>query len=284
MTSISRIGEHQYKAFIDRISHSMLFTLHVNSGSRVSVGTGFLVSFAEHTYIVSALHNFTLQGDGSPDIIRSWNETRFKFRDAGALRFRERVENPEAELLLVPGIQLAASRPPLIDRRFDIIAVHLEAGEVLSNEVYPIELEDCIYNGEIRPGASLITVGMPYAGRVSSPHGKTVFYPHTDHVQHDPNIDDSNLRQSYSPEDHLLYHYGNHLDGIDPGGYSGAPVWSSYDVDQTAVWSARPAIVGIALRYYRNRNLLEAVRIKHLPALLEADRPSAETPSPAVAS
>jgi hypothetical protein len=119
---------------------------------------------------------------------------------------------------------------------------------------------------------------------VRLPNGKTVFYPHTDHVQHDPNIDDSHLPQSYSPEDHLLYHYSNHLDGIDPGGYSGAPVWSSYDVEQTAVWSARPAIVGIALRYHRSRNLLEAVRIKHLSALLEADRPSAEAPAPAVAS
>ena len=109
MTSISRIGEHQYKAFIDRISHSMVFTLHATSGSRTSVGTGFLVSFAKHTYIVSALHNFTLQGDGSPEIIRTWNETRFKFRDAAALKFRERLENPEAELLLVPGIQLAAA-------------------------------------------------------------------------------------------------------------------------------------------------------------------------------
>jgi hypothetical protein len=283
MAAVSKIGEHQYKAFIDRISHSMVFTLHHAPGCNPSVGTGVLVHVGERVYIVSALHNFTVAGDGSPEIIQTWNETRFKFRDGGVLNFREHLNLPEEELLLRPGVQLSTGRPPLIDRRFDLIAVRLEPREVISNDVYSIDAKERIYSGEIKAGASLITVGMPYAGGVKLSDGTTVFYPHTDHVRHDPHIDASNMPHSYAPEDHLLYKYSNHLDGIDPGGYSGAPVWSNYEVDETAVWSAKPVIVGIALDYYRRRKLLQAVRIKHLMNLFEADTSATAFRRPATA-
>ena len=143
------------------------------------------VTFDWKTYIVSARHNFTFQGDSGADIARTWNETKFKFRDKGGLRFHASLDVTESSFVLIPGIQFSANSSILISKKHDLIAVQLERDEVMSDQVYPVDLEKSAFTGEIASGASLITIGMPFAGRVKLSSGKTVFYPHTDHVRYE---------------------------------------------------------------------------------------------------
>jgi len=260
-----------FRLFVDRISYSMVFLLHDSLNFGPSVGTGFLVGLGGHTYIASALHNFAFQGEGPIDVLRTWNETKFKFRDKGPLQFRESLDIPEEEFVLLPGVTLSADSSMLIDKKRDLIAVRVEPGGVIPRHVYPVELKEGGYTGEIESGASLITVGMPFAGRVKLRSGPTVFYPHTDHVRFDPNISPVGLPHSYDPKDHILYRYSNELEGIGPKGYSGAPVWSNNSGGPESIWSVQPAIVGIALEYYKKRQLIQAVRIKHLLDLLQSE-------------
>jgi hypothetical protein len=261
-----------FQAFVDHISHSMVFLLHDSAAFGPSVGTGLLVAFGGKTYIVSARHNFTFQGESGADIARTWNETKFKFRDKGGLRFHATLDIPESSFVLVPGIQFSANSSILISKKHDLIAVQLERDEVMSDQVYSVDLEKSAFTGEIASGASLITIGMPFAGRVKLSSGKTVFYPHTDHVRHEPDLNPEGLPQSYRPEDHIIYRYNNERDGISPKGYSGAPVWANNkDPESEGIWSAQPMIVGIALEYYKKRELIRAVRIKHLIDLLQTE-------------
>jgi hypothetical protein len=130
----STAGAMMYKAFIDRISHSMVYLLHDSPAAGATCGTAFLASLNGSTYIVSALYNFTHQGKTKTDIFRTWNETRFKFRDRGTLRFREDGEIPAGDFVLVPGVRVSARTLVLINKVHDIIAVRLEPGEVLSPE------------------------------------------------------------------------------------------------------------------------------------------------------
>jgi hypothetical protein len=259
------------RLFIDRISHSIVFLLHDASRFGPSVGTGFIVSFGGCIYIVSARHNFTFQGENTSDIVRTWHETKFKFRDRGTLQFHENRDIPEENFVLVSGKKFSTHTLVLISKKHDLIAVRLEPDEVVADQVCPFELRDGAYSGDIKVGASLITVGMPFAGRIKLRSGPTVFSPHFDHVRYDPDISPAGLPHLYRAEDHILYHYSNEQDGISPSGYSGAPVWANNGPDVEGVWSVQPAIVGIALEYYKRRQLIRAVRIGHLIDLLESD-------------
>jgi len=111
---------------------------------------------------------------------------------------------------------------------------------------------------------------MPFDGAIEIQGGPRLLYPHTFTSQYDPTIEPESYH--YRKDAHLIYRYTNYLDGVNPGGYSGAPVWMSVETKEAAIWAAKPAIVGIVVEHFKKSNLIMAVRIKHLVELLASDK------------
>jgi hypothetical protein len=168
----------------------------------------------------------------------------------------------------------------LTDPDHDLIAVRLEPGEVVSEHVYPIELESSAHTGEIPESAPLITLGMPFSGAMTLPDGRNALYPHTFEVPYDPAIASTiSLPARLNREDYIFYRYENLEGGVEPGGYSGAPVWSLRTVRGNELWYPKPVVIGIVLRHHESRNAIRAVRIQHLLNLLQLDDGPMDKPS-----
>jgi hypothetical protein len=135
----------------------------------------------------------------------------------------------------------------------------------------PIDLKERQYTGDIEAGTQLITIGSPFDGALKTPRGHRVLHPHKFGVPYDPDVPKPQVKSKYKSTDYLLYSYVNHQAGVCPHGYSGGPVWSFHDVDSKAIWWAKPMILGIVIKYFGPSNLIGAVRIQHLIALLETD-------------
>jgi hypothetical protein len=265
------INKQQGRAFVDSVSHSMVYLLHQELGGPPSSGAAVLLRFKGRTFIVSALHNFDFQGRNRAALTRTWNETQFKFRDEGTLAFHSGRELP-ARYNVQHGARLATDRHMLTNTDHDLIAVRLEEGEVVSEHVYPIELENSAHTGEIHEGAPLITLGMPFSGAMRLPDGRNVLYPHTFEVPYDPALASTiSLPARLNREDYIFYKYENVEGGVEPGGYSGAPVWSLHAVSDKELWYAKPVVVGIVLRHHESRNAIRAVKVQHLVDLFLSD-------------
>lgn len=264
------INKQQGRAFVDNVSHSMVYLLHQEPGAPPGSGAAVLVGFKGRTYIVSALHNFDFQGPNPEALTRTWNETSFKFRDDGTLVFHNGRELP-AQYNLQHGARLASGRQMLTNPTHDLIAVRLEPGEVVSEQVYPIELESCAHTGGIQEGAPLVTLGMPFSGAMTLPDGRNVLYPHTFEVPYDPKIASTiSLPARLDRDDYIFYKYENVEQGVEPGGFSGAPVWSLRAVEDNKLWYPKPVVIGIVLRYHESKNAIRAVKIQHLLDLLRS--------------
>jgi hypothetical protein len=274
------INRQQGRAFVDRVSHSMVYLLHQEPGLAPGSGSAVLVEFKGRIYLVSALHNFDFQGESRADLTRTWNETQFKFRDAGELAFHRGRELP-GRYNLQHGIRLGRDRDMLTNPALDLIAVLLEPGEVVTEHVYPIKLEDCAYTGEIEEGAPLVTLGMPFNGAMTLPDGRRVLYPHTFEVQYDPAVSSSiSLPFRLNRNDYIFYPYENVEEGVEPGGYSGAPVWSLHAVPDGQIWYPKPVVVGIVIKHHESKNVLRAVKVQHVVELLDSDDPGTDIQVP----
>lgn len=257
------IAKLQDRAFTDNLAQSMIFLFHLDRAGRPGSGAGVIVSQGGCTYVATALHNFVVdEKDDIASIVEIWNETNFHFREV-PLRFRDPLTVPP---------NLAAhkgtSRSLLIDRGFDLIAVRLKSEE-LAPGVQPIDLEHRAHTREVEPGAVLTTLGLPLGGAQRSERGGgPKLVPYKFSASFDPVVPKPNISSKDRSDDYLLYPYtGN----VGAPGYSGAPVWISLNADTEQLWKANPLIVGIVLKRFRTSGLIQAVRIKHLIALLEAD-------------
>jgi hypothetical protein len=222
------------------------------------------------------IHNFDEETGDDSLIPPNWRETRFYFRDGGSLKLHHNPSVPARPNLSV-GTKLSRSRAFLTNRDFDLIALRLEPSEMIPSAARPISLEERQHRGEVKKGALLVTIGTPFDGAFKLPNGRKVIYPHKFEVPYDSDVPKPRLKSKYMKDDYLLYPYANHLKGVNPGGYSGAPVWSFEDVDPTEVWTVKPLIAGIVIKHFRPSNLIGAVRIQHLVALLESDTVSPNT-------
>jgi hypothetical protein len=259
------IAKLQDKAFIDNLRQSMVFLFHLDQAGKPGSGAAVLVSQGGRTYIASALHNFVVEErDDIASIVEIWNETNFHVREA-PLRFH-------APLTVPPTLAAhkGAARSLLIDRGFDLVAVRLNPEQVLPPGVHPIDLEHRSYIREVEPGAVLTTLGLPIGGAQKSEGGPKLI-PYKFSARFDPEVSKPNVS-----DDYLLYTYTG---VVGEPGYSGAPVWISLNADTEPLWKANPLIVGIVLKRFRTSKLIQAVKIKHLTALLEADiSPEASAP------
>ena len=80
----------------------------------------------------------------------------------------------------------------------------------------------------------------------------------------------------YSPN-YFFMPYSLTQDGIDPHGFSGAPIIVNKEPSAGELWTASPHVVGIALRYFkknslRSTDLLMAVKISAVIDLLISDK------------
>jgi hypothetical protein len=267
------IDKFQDQAFIDNLHQSMVFVFHLDHAGKPGSGAAVLVSQGGCTYIASALHNFVVEEkDNIPSIVEVWNETKFHVREVPLL-FHDPLSVP-LNSAAHKGTDTTTARRPFIDRAFDLIAVRLKPEEI-PPRVHPIDLEHRTYVGEVETGAVLTTLGLPIGGAQRSEHGPKLV-PYKFSTRFDPNVPKPNLSSKDRSDDYLLYPYTG---TVGAPGYSGAPVWISLNADIDPLWKANPLIVGIVLKHFRTGNLIQAVKIKHLIALLEADiSPEVSTP------
>jgi hypothetical protein len=260
------IGETQLQAIVENLSRSVVFVLNPSPEDPYT-GTAVLVRFRSQRYLVSALHNFDKYKSGNIDtVVSAWTRTRFQFRDEGPLNFVDGREHVVPALS--KGIELPLDTKPLIDRKFDLVAVRVTDRAVMSDPVSSVDLDKSAFSDIITDGATLITVGMPSANAIKLPKNSKVFNSYTFWSSYKA---DATLPSHYrfEAEDQFLYSYSPGAT-MHPGGFSGAPVWANADLTGP-IWSPAPVMVGLVLEYFKDFHLIKASKMKNIIGLLKKD-------------
>lgn len=268
-------GRNQVDAIIQRISKAVVFLLVPTPDSGApSSGTGTLVEWKGKKFLVSALHCFFHDLGGTAQVIRSWNATRFGFRDERGLGRTESLN--EAQQRVQPGIgcTLPVSAPEdfLIDSKHDLIAVRLPHNlDALAHSEF-INLGTDAFKKDLVTGISLIALGAPIASRVHVAGFGETLIPQVEHVRYDPDLDTSGMTsETYSPSNFFMP-YSLTKDGIAPYGFSGAAVFVNKEPEPDGVWSVSPHIVGIIQQFAKRKGFLIVRKISAVIELLDTDR------------
>jgi hypothetical protein len=273
-------GFNQIEALAQRFMKAVGFFIvpHQQDGS-ASPATGFLVQFQGKRYFVSASHNFFNDVGGRDQVIKSWGATRFKFRDDSPLERVESLNEAAARVKSYFGLSMPLSLPEglLIDDKHDLIAVRVDPSFAAITHAEFINLESEYFTGELKSGYSLVTIGVTLSSQVDAPGAGPTLIPQLEHVRFDPDIETSGMTHDcYSPN-YFFMRYSLTQDGIDPHGFSGAPIIVNKEPSAGELWTASPHVVGIALRYFKKNNrrkddLLMAAKISTVIELLKSDK------------
>ncbi len=267
-------GRHQVDAIIQRISKSIVFFIVPTPGTaEPSPGTGTLVQFQSRKYFVSALHCFFDDVGGNEQVIRSWNAARFKFRDEHLLGRTESLHKAVQRVRPDAGgnLQISAPGDLLIDTKHDLIAVRIHSDLGVGEHAEFIDLATEVFTKEFTGGLSLLVLGAPLDSQVSVPRFGQTLIPQLEHVRYDPDIDISGMaHDNYSPS-YFYMPYSLTQDGINPHGFSGAPVFVNKEPASDGVWSVSPHMVGIVQRFSRKKGILIVRKISTVIDLLNKD-------------
>jgi hypothetical protein len=268
-------GKHQIDALTQRFSRGVgFFIVPTPSEGKPSPGTGLLGQFRGKEYLVSALHNFFHDVGGKDQVIQSWEATRFKFRDDAPLDRVESLNQAVSRVKSEYGLTLPLSLPEglLIDAKHDLIAVRINPSlEEIAHAEF-VNLESECFTRELTTGLSLLVVGVTLSSQVNVPGPGPTLVPQLDHVRFDSDLDTSGTTHDcYLPE-YFFMPYSLTQDGIDPHGFSGAPVFVNKEPSPGGLWTASPHVVGMVLRYFRKNDLLVAVKISTVIDLLNTDK------------
>jgi hypothetical protein len=221
------------------------------------------------------LHNFKFQDEGGNDqVIQSWEATRFGFRGDGPLESVESLNQAAGRAKSEYGITLPLSLPGglLIDAKCDLIAVRMNPSlEGVAHAEF-VNLESECFTKELTTGLSLMIAGVSLSSQVNIPGAGPTLIPQFDHVRFDSDVDKSGMTHNWSSPEYFFMPYSLRKDGIDPHGFSGAPVFVNKEPTPGVLWTASPHVVGLALRYFRKKELLGAVRISAVIDLLNSDK------------
>jgi hypothetical protein len=268
-------GRYQVDAIIQRISKAVGFFIVPTPGTESpSSGTGTLVEWQGTKFFVSALHCFFHDMGGTEQVIRSWNATRFGFRDEHGLGRTESLN--EAQQRVQPSIgwaiPVSTQGDFLIDNKRDLIAVRIPpALDALAHAEF-INLETEAFTKDLVAGTSLIALGAPIASRVHVLGFGETLIPQVEHVRYDPDIDSSGMtNEVYSPSNFYMP-YSLTKDGIAPHGFSGAAVFVNKEPAPNGVWSVSPHIAGIIQQFAKRKGFLIARKISAVLDLLNTDR------------
>ncbi len=257
-------GRHQVEAIVQRISKAIGFFIVPTPGTtEPSSGTGTLVQWQGTKYFVSALHCFFHDIGGNEQVIRSWNATRFRFRDEHQLgrteSLNEAVQRVQPDIGI--NIPVLAREDFFIDIKHDLIAVRIPSALSAFVHAEFIDLETEAFTRELTAGISLVVLGAPIASRVSVPGLGEVLIPQLEHVRYDPNIDTSGMAADiYSPSNFYIP-YSLTKDGIAPHGFSGAAVFVNKEPALDGVWSVSLHIAGVVQKFSRLKGFLIARKI-----------------------
>jgi hypothetical protein len=203
-------------------------------------------------------------------VIRSWNATRFGFRDEHGLGRTESMN--EAEQRVQPNIgrtiPVSAQEDFLIDSKHDLIAVRITpALDALAHAEF-INLETEAFTKDLVAGTSLIALGAPIASRVHVLGFGETLIPQVEHVRYDPDMDTSGMTNDiYSPSNFYMP-YSLTKDGIPPNGFSGAAVFVNKEPSPDGVWSVSLHMVGIIQQFAKRKGFLVVRKISTVIDLL----------------
>jgi hypothetical protein len=268
-------GKHQVDALTQRFTRAVgFFIVPTPSEGKPSPGTGLLVQFRGKKYLVSALHNFFHDIGGKGQVIRSWEATRFKFRDNAPLERVESLYQAVSRVKSEYGQTLPLSLPEglLIDTKHDLIVVRVNPSlEEIAHAEF-VNLESECFTRELTTGLSLLVVGVTLSSQVNVPGAGPTLVPQLDHVRFDSDLDTSGMTHEWYLPEYFFMPYSLTQDGIAPHGFSGAPVFVNKEPSPGGLWTASPHVVGMALRYFRKKDLLVAVKIRTIIDLLNTDK------------
>ena len=286
MIDLSEQGKQEVQAFVHRISRFVVF-FHTVAPAELapatlyesSVGTGFLVQYRGRKYFVSALHNFFYEEGGLRGVAASWEAARFKFRGSQPINFEDSRTFPPGQLTIDSGVSIPHSFPEglLIDQGNDLIAVEVDGDHPSFATGLFVDIDQDGYGGALQHEMSLVTLGNPFAGRISIPGNQEVsaLIPHLDHVLFDVNL--KTPLTDLPPGDYFFMPYSLHQEQIPPHGFSGAPIFVQGGSDAEPVWSATPQIAGVVLRYFDKYRVIAAAKTEVVTRLLCKDNISAGT-------
>lgn len=119
-------------------------------------------------------------------------------------------------------------------------------------------------------------LGAPLDSQVSVPRFGQTLIPQLEHVRYDPDIDISGMaHDNYSPS-YFYMPYSLTQDGINPHGFSGAPVFVNKEPAPDGVWNVSPHMVGIVQRFSRKKGILIVRKIRTVIDLLNEDSGEAQ--------
>ncbi|MGB8013417.1 MAG: hypothetical protein WCF68_17530 [Terriglobales bacterium] len=117
----------------------------------------------------------------------------------------------------------------LIDTKHDLIAVRINSSPEEIAHAEFVNLESECFTRELTTGLSLLVVGVTLSSQVNVPGAGPTLVPQLDHVRFDPDLT--------SGTTHDLP-YSLKQDGIDPHGFSGAPVFVNKEPSPGGLWMA----------------------------------------------
>jgi hypothetical protein len=263
-------GRHQVDAFVQRFMRAVgFFIVPMPNDEKPSPATGLLVQFRGKKYLISALHNFFYEEGGKDQVVWSWGNTRFRFCDGDSFERIESLNQAESRAKSDYGQILPLSLPEglLIDAEHDLIAVEINSS--LSHFVHAefVNLESECFTGNLTTGCSLMVMGVTLSSQVNVPGAGPTLIPQLDHVRFDSDLDTSGMTHSGLPE-YFFIPYSLIQDGIEPHGFSGAPIFLNKEPSAGGLWTASPQVVGIAQKYFRKKGLLMALKISSVIDLL----------------
>lgn len=280
LTAPTPEGKHQVAAFVQRFTRAVgIFIVPNPQDGSASSGTGFLVQLNGKKYFVSASHNFFNDAGGRDQVIKSWEATRFGFRDGTPLESVESLNAAARRAESVRGITMPLSLPGglLIDDEHDLIAARIDPSlEGLAHAEF-IDLDSESYTRPLTPGLSLLMFGVPLNSQVYAPGAGPTLVPQLEYVRFDPDVEKSGMIGKYDSPNYFFMPYSLAQDGIEPNGFSGAPIMVNKEPSAGELWTASPHVVGIALRYFRKNSLrkedlLMAAKIGAVIDLLRTDK------------
>jgi hypothetical protein len=134
-----------------------------------------------------------------------------------------------------------------------------------------VDLESECFTRELTTGLTLVMVGVTLSSTASAPWMLPTLIPQTERVEFDSDLDTDGMTHNWYSPDYFFMPFSLAEDGIDPHGFSGAPIFVNKEPGEEGLWIASPHVIGIVLRYFRKKKLIVAVKIQTVIELLKSD-------------
>lgn len=238
-------------------SHTVGIISETKDGPRTGIGTGTAIEWRGRRMILTAAH-----------VVRTADpsQLRFLFRPEGAIQ-REYVESrtPTGRFFRAEEIEVRGMRSldPL-DLAVIDVSSDLDANHPVT--FFPL---DSVATAP-SPGTVVMIIGLPsalgqrvYGGQFAA--SRAIAY---ERVQEPTSLSAVDPDAEFA----VTYTYGEDVgpDGIHPGGFSGAGIWSYQETD-SLIWHARVALGGMLTAYFPTRRLATGLRVETIVRALNED-------------